>query len=183
MFEKGLAVGASVWHYSVPFQDDIAGALEQLRAAVYERGEYYRQEPNPTAEMTEDEYRATLNLDDDPSGIHQFLLEEWLKAKERPIPVDADTLVAAQPESGTHSIIDICEGVSEWPDMCTASPLTAEQLQEFFATERPTTVQVREWMSIYRIGEIRDRWSGAYVVSYSAAGEPEQIHFTGFSGD
>lgn len=38
-------------------------------------------------------------------------------------------------------------------------------------------------MSTFDIGGIRARWEAAYLVSYSAEGEPEQIHFKGFTGD
>src|SRR5690242_4495545 len=100
-------MGASDWSYTVPYSGDIAGALEQLRAEIYERGEYYKHEPDPALRMNEDEFKATLDLDNDRDGIQEFLLEEWRKAKNRPVPVDADTLIAAQPDSGTHSIIDI----------------------------------------------------------------------------
>ena len=176
-------MGASGWSYSVPYQEDIADALEKLRDDVYARGEHYKQDPDPTRDMTEDEYRATLDLANDPDGIQQFLLEEWQQARLRPIPVDADTLIAAQPESGTHSIIDICNGLSEDPDYFTAAPLTADQTLDLFGTARPSTPQVLHWLTTYDIGKIRDRWEGAYLISYSPDGKPEQIHFTGYSGD
>ena len=120
-------MGASGWAYSVPYQQDIAGALEQLRAEVYARGAYYEQPPDPAQLMTEDEFRASLDLDNDRDGIQQFMLEEWLKARSRPAAVDPDTLLASQPDSGTHSIIDICDGVAEQPCLFAAAPLTAEQ--------------------------------------------------------
>lgn len=101
----------------------------------------------------------------------------------RPVPVDADTLIAAQTTSGTHSIIDICNGLSEEPEYFTAAPLTADQTIEIFGTAQPATSQVLLWLTTYDIGQIRDRWEGAYVVSYSPDGEPEQIHFTGYPGD
>ena len=176
-------MGASGWNYSVPYQDDIAAALEQLRAETYDRGDYYKAEPDPSLQLSEDEFKATLALDDDPDGIQQFLLEEWHKAKKRPAAVDPDTLFASQPDSGTHSIIDICEGLSEHPSRFTASPLTTEQHLEFFETDRPGTPAVLEWASKHEIGRIRARWEAAYVVSYSATGSPERIHFVGFSGD
>ncbi|WP_034261505.1 hypothetical protein [Actinospica robiniae] len=176
-------MGASGWEYSVPYQDDIAAALERLRVETYERGGYYKAEPDPSLQLSEDEFKATLKLDDDPDGIQNFLLEEWHKAKKRPAAVDADTLLASQPDSGTHSIIDICDGLSEHPCLFTASPLTAEQHLEIFGTDRPSRPAVLEWISKHDIGHIRARWEAAYVVSYSAAGSPERIHFVGFSGD
>lgn len=176
-------MGASDWHYSVPYQEDIAQALEQLRADVYASGDYYKKEPDPTLQLSEEEFAATLDLDNDPDGIQEFLLGEWRKAKQRPVPMDADTLIAAQPDSGTHSIIDVCQGLSETPQLFTASPLSVDQLLECFGTERPVTAQVMEWMSGYDIGRLRSRWEAAYLVSYAATGEPDRIHFRGYSGD
>jgi hypothetical protein len=176
-------MGASDWDYSVPYREDVAAALEQLRADVYARGEYYEERPDPSLQLTEEEFVAALHLDDDPDGIKRSQLEWWREAKARPAPVDADTLLAAQPDSGTHSIIDICDGLSEQREVCKAAPLSAEQILDFFGTERPTTEQVREWIDSFDVARIRSRWEGAYVLSYSPAGEPEQIHFAGFSGD
>jgi hypothetical protein len=92
-----------------------------------------------------------------------------------------DSLLASQPHSGTHSIIDI-RGVSAEPAAFTVSPLTDEQTLAFFRTLTPTPDQVVEWMKSFDPYPIRDRWQGIYAISY-VDGRPAQIHFTGFSGD
>ncbi|MFG1831001.1 hypothetical protein [Micromonospora chersina] len=97
-------------------------------------------------------------------------------------PIDPDTLFAAQPHSGTHSIIDMAKGVSAKPALFTVSPLTDEQTLEFFKTRTPAPDQVVEWMKTVDPFSVRERWQGAYVVSY-LDGHPEQIHFSGLSGD
>lgn len=175
-------MGASGWSYSVTYQPDVAAALDQLRQDVYARGAYYREEPNRLYALTENEFRAQLDPADDESGINECLLDDWRSAQRRPDPVDPDTLFAAQPHSGTHSVIDMAEGVSARPALFTVSPLTDEQTLDFFGTRTPTPQQVVEWIQTFGPSSIRDSWQGLYIVSY-IDGRPEQIHFTGFSGD
>src|SRR5688572_31392600 len=105
-------MGASVWSYVVPYRPDINAALQQLRQDVYDRGDYYR-EPRDLAylAMTEEEYVATLDPNWWDGGPNESLLEDWRRAKGAPEPVDPNTVAAAQPHSGTHSIIDMTGGV------------------------------------------------------------------------
>lgn len=176
-------MGSSAWSYTVPYQADVAGALEQLRRDVYARGDYYRESPDPTAAMSEEEFRATLDPRHEESGINEALLEEWQAAQRRPQPTGPNTLLASQPHSGTHSIIDIHRGISAEPEMFTASPLTSEKLSEFFGTTTPTTRQVRGWIDDCGGSPgIRSGWIGTYVISYRDD-RPDHIHFFGFSGD
>jgi hypothetical protein len=60
--------------------------------------------------MTEEEFRATLGLGDENDEHYEFPLSEWRRARKRPVPVDPDSLLASQPDSGTHSIIDMADG-------------------------------------------------------------------------
>jgi hypothetical protein len=107
-------VGASQWWYTVDYQRDVAAALRQLRQDVYERGEYYREPAGdePDLQLTEEEFRARLDPGKDDDGFNDAIVEDWLERKHRPVPVDPDSLVAAQPHSGTHSIIDMINGAS-----------------------------------------------------------------------
>ncbi|MCU1675641.1 MAG: hypothetical protein JWM93_399 [Frankiales bacterium] len=97
------------------------------------------------------------------------------------MPIDPDPLVAAQPQSGTHSIIDMVNGVSAQPAFATVSPLPPDALVYAFGTVTPSTSQVEAWMRIDVFGE-RKRWVGTYVISYRD-GRPDHIHFCGHSGD
>ena len=176
-------MGSSAWSYTVPYQTDVAGALEQLRRDVYTRGDYYRESPDPTVAMSEEEFRATLDPRHEESGLNEALFEEWQAARRRPKPTDPNTLLASQPHSGTHSVIDIYRGVSAEPEMFTVSPLTSEELSEFFGTTTPTAGQVREWLGdCGGSPSIRSGWIGTYVISY-LDDRPDHIHFFGFSGD
>jgi hypothetical protein len=174
-------VGASQWWYTVVYRHDVAAALRQLRQDVYERGEYYREpaEDDSDLHMTEEEFRAQLDPRNDDSGLNDAIVEDWLERRHRPVPVDPDSLVAAQPHSGTHSIIDMVNGVSTRPSFATVSPLTPEELLDVFATTTPTSDQVQEWM---KTAGTRTRGVGTYVISYRD-GQPDHIHFCGYSDD
>jgi hypothetical protein len=102
-------VGASDWHYTVAYQPDVKAALQQLRRDVYDRGEYYREPADNDLAMTEDEFRARLDPRGENDGLNDAIVEDWLERKNLPMPSDPDTLLAAQPHSGTHSIIDIAK--------------------------------------------------------------------------
>ncbi|GAA2394721.1 hypothetical protein [Dactylosporangium salmoneum] len=97
-------------------------------------------------------------------------------------PTGPDTLVDAQPHSGTHSVIDMVNGVSAEPAFATVSPLAPDNLAYTFGTETPTAGQVETELLIGDLRHERDRWVGTYIVSYHD-GRPDRIHFFGSSGD
>lgn len=141
-------MGASGWDYTVPYQDDVSAALQALRAASYESGDYYHSIEDESVEVT-----------------------------------DADSLLDSQPESGTHSIIDMYCGVAPTPEDFTVSPLTPSQILDTFGTPFPTAEQVRAWADGPGIADLRQRWQGAYLVSFDSDARPTRLHFVGFSGD
>src|SRR5262245_46343637 len=100
-------MGASGWHYSVPYREDVEAALQELRQATYDAGDYYKDPPDPRYKLTEEEFVAQLDPEEEANGINEFLLEDWRRGQTLPTPVDPDTLLRSQPESGTHSIIDM----------------------------------------------------------------------------
>lgn len=175
-------MGASGWHYTVDYQEDVSAALQQLRQQVYDCGEYYREsvESGSDLDLTEEEVRAGLDPRNDDSGMNDAIVEDWRERKRRPVPVDPDTLFAAQPHSGTHSIIDMVNGVSDRPGFGRVCPLTVEELIAAFGGTTPPSHRVREWMKAG--GGLRTRWFGTYVISYRD-GRPDHIHFCGYSGD
>ncbi|WP_330186435.1 hypothetical protein KZZ52_28925 [Dactylosporangium sp. AC04546] len=174
-------MGSSGWSYTVEYQADVNAALQQLRQQVYERGDYHRESRDPDLDMTDEEFRASLAPRDADPERYDAIVEDWLERRSRPEPIDPDTLVAAQPHSGTHSIMDMVNGVSAEPAFATVSPLAADNLMYTFGTVTPTTSQVQAWMSNDTFGE-RDAWVGTYVVSYHD-GRPDHIHFCSRSGD
>jgi hypothetical protein len=175
-------MGASAWQYTVDYRPDVDAVLQQLRREVYDRGEYYREPADSSGDvgMSEEEFRARLDPRNDHNGLNDAIVEDWLARKRMPVPADPDTLFGAQPHSGTHSIIDMINGVSDQPDHATVSPLTGAELREAFGSTTPLSTQVQEWMKAG--GGVRERWVGTYVISYRD-GQPDHIHFCGYSGD
>jgi hypothetical protein len=142
-------MGASGWHYAVPYEDNVAAALFELRQRVFDERDFHIQDPDKMAALT-----------------------------------DPDDALAAQPGTGTHSIIDMPGGVADEVTPFAVSPLTPEQVFEAFGTAMPTSTQIEEWADEHGgYSQYRDGWEGAWLVGYRADGTPETLHFVGASGD
>jgi hypothetical protein len=175
-----IDVGASGWMTSVPYQDDIARALNEARWAAFRAGDFYREEENTQARtMSEDEYVA-WSMAGQPEGISdEAFRDEWRAG--RMDPVDPDSLRASQPFSGTHSVIDV-HTVDTEPGYFKVTPASDEVLMDIFGTLRPTAAQVgAAGDESHRFWPHR-AWGGAYVVSYQDD-VPHMIFFIGISGD
>jgi hypothetical protein len=147
-------VGASHWHYYVPYQEDLDVALQQLRRDVFEAGDYY-----------------WVNGAD------------WRPEEERePRPPTLEALWQAElvHEAGTHSILDVFQvvGPDDTPDCNTVEPVTAEEARELLGTDRLTRAHVKDF-DVFP----RSRWVGRCAVLHDDRGKPEEIYFWGHSGD
>ena len=80
---------------------------------------------------------------------------------------------------GTATIIDVTS-VGDTPDLSTAAPLSADELNAVFGTTKPTANELKLGETFF--GEI-ERGHCRYVVLYDDSGEPSQIHFSGYSWD
>lgn len=79
---------------------------------------------------------------------------------------------------GTRSILDISR-ISDHPDFCCAAPLSREELERHFGTQRPTEIQVRESDSFW---EEIERGQARYVILHEGD-ERKLIYFAGYSFD
>jgi hypothetical protein len=79
---------------------------------------------------------------------------------------------------GTRSILDIGR-ISDYPDFCCAAPLSPEDLERYFGTQRPTEAMVRESDAFW---EDLERGMARYVILYEGD-EPKEIYFAGYSFD
>jgi hypothetical protein len=175
-------MGSSRWAYVAEY-GDVSEVLRQLRERTFETGEFYREPVVPPPAPNAAAYRSKLEQSGHPPDLIDFLVDEFEAALKRQPITDADSMLANQPENGTHSIIDIFDGVSDEPRLFTVSPLTPEQLRDEFGTQRPEVDTVVRWMNGERgINPYRASWSGAYVVAYTG-GMPSHLCFTGYSGD
>jgi hypothetical protein len=79
---------------------------------------------------------------------------------------------------GTASILDI-ERVADEPDYGVASPLTAEEYDRYFGTDKPGVDQIRECDDLW---EDLERGQARYVLAYEGSA-PSKIVFLGYSFD
>ncbi|MFI7577839.1 hypothetical protein [Micromonospora sp. NPDC049497] len=93
---------------------------------------------------------------------------------------DSNSLLASQPFSGTHSIIDMT-GVSATSAPHMVAPVPAEELDELFGTRRPAATTVAEAIENSTLTGL-ERWHGRYVIGYDGD-VPRAIYFVGYSGD
>jgi hypothetical protein len=202
-------MGASGWRYFVPYQPDLQAALEALREAVFAAGRHYRGfpywrhmifeeylPPGVTA-AEEAEYRLEferLQSLPEPTSIETLFdrngaegthsIPDMRRVVETPL--EPATLVEWTREH-------VPAGEDEWPavleflnsEACRSSlgtiyPLTARQPVELFGATQPTREQVESRRDAY--GRLRDRWVGLYIITYRD-GTPDEICFTGYSGD
>ena len=172
-------MGASGWASQVPYQPDIAAALQLARWEAYRAGDYDRQAPLHEARtMTEDEYVAWFAAKYGQEHVSRLVRDEWRAAQID--PVDPDSLLAAQPFSGTHSVIDMT-GVAELPGYNVVAPAPDDLIETMFSTRTPTVADVEAAVSANRL-DLYGRWHGTYVVGYED-GAPKTIFFIGHSGD
>jgi hypothetical protein len=148
-------MGGSGWEYYVPYQPDLQAALDELRRRVLDSGDYWWAVP----------------------------YEFGRPAREYPDrPRTEDELWAAEAvqESGTHSILDVSEVVTDdgMPDHGAVQPVTETEAMEQVGVARLTRAHVGALQSL-----AAERWSGRCAVLHDAAGEPSEIYFWGSSGD
>lgn len=170
-------MGASGWSYFVPYEPDISAALERLRQAVFQRGDYYWR---GSGYEFWDEADNRLAMGEDPAVVE---IERMAKRDSMQKPSSIAELFEWNEEVGTHSIIDMDRGVSTDPAFGTVSSLTDDQLISGFGTTTPTHAQIEQWEAGGDpIGSVRSRWKGLYIVVYKGD-VPTELYFAGFSGD
>ena len=142
-------MGAEPWICSVPYQPDILAALEAVRAQEFAAGRY--------------------NIVDESNP-----------------PKTIDEAIEQSVESGTASVLDMIgvvetphEQDAESPNFCMVAPLSPEQLQELYGTDKPTRAMIDAHVGFY---EWIDRGLGVYLIAHEGE-TPTEIVFAGYSFD
>jgi hypothetical protein len=180
-------VGASGWQYFTPYREDVAVALEELRQKVFREKSYG--DPVLKTDFLE-QLKANLSPEELKAFEAQFAQHaELLQGMQEQLEgmqgqqADAETideLLEMCAESGTHSILDIMQGLSDGPEFGTAFPMPDDVKRGLYGTATPTHDQVEAKMH-ERADEL-ERWSCWYVIVYKD-GRPDEIYFEGCSGD
>jgi hypothetical protein len=163
-------MGASGWHYFVPFQPDIKAVLDQLREDVFDKGEYLKPALFYGALMHQVGDQLEPNVVDEVN----IAIEDF---KKRPEPQSIEELIEMNAEMGTHSIIDIHE-ISEEPGFGVIAPMPEKMVTNMFGTHRPNHSQIES-----KVDELFMNIRACYYVLVYKNDSPDEIFFIGFSGD
>lgn len=187
----------------MPYEADIAAALQRLREDVFVRGEYVHGD----AIITEDQRKAFLQhvppdwmqkIREQAESLEEPMKAQFLRQAEKMQemlagggttprkpkrkPKTIEKLLELQGESGTHSILDIL-GTSSEPKFAAVSPLPRAKLVEIFGSETPSRALIEKTYDSGALEEFTsERWEGIYIVAYRD-GSPSEIFFAGCSGD
>jgi hypothetical protein len=127
-------------------------------------------------------YEYTVPYERDIQSALEKLRRRVFESKEfngaefdPPTPEAAFELTEAD---GTRSILDISR-ISDEPEYCCACPLSSEELDRYFGTQKPTEAMVRNCGELW---EDIERGMARYVILY-AGEQPSAIYFVGYSFD
>ena len=198
-------MGATGWSYFVPYEADIAAALQRLREEVFARGDYVygdgvtdaqrkaileqvRPEMEPWMQKVHEE-AAKLP---EPFRTKYLEMAGRIKGdimgggtpqrKPKRKPKSIAELLEFQAESGTHSILDV-GSISTEPEFGTLSPLPRPKLVHLVGSETPSHAEIEEAHDSGALEEfVSKRWQGIYIIAYRER-SPSEIFFAGCSGD
>lgn len=169
-------MGSFPYYYFCKYQEDIEGALQNLRQYEFNAGRY---EP---AMFDSGLSMSSFRFPPDENSVAPG-------AKHSSI----DEAVEAADGEGTGSILDI-QRIADKPDVLASSPLSSEFLMRFFGTERPTRelverVIVNEEPLSEEDDDSLDAWddfadevgthAGCHFIVY-ANEQPSEIFFMGY---
>jgi hypothetical protein len=144
-----MTMGAEPWSHFTPYHEDIQVALSDLQRQEFAAGRYRLRDP--------DHPPATME-----EARGQF------------------------PESGTGTVLDMLGVINEphevdaqVPNFFMVAPLSPQQLNTLYGTEKPTHEMVKKNPGFY---EWIDRGLGIYVVVYEGD-TPSELFFAGYSVD
>ncbi len=202
-------MGASGWHYFVPYQEDSALALKMLQNRIFVEERYtanwwYDCIP----ESCWDEMWKVMNsfhqswiiggVGRSWEGFAQAVLDELaLVLAEKQIevalpkpPQTIEELLQRTNADGTHSILDIA-GIAGQPGFRMVTLLSQEEHLALLGTDKPTRATVEATLAQQSkqrepwkkgLEDIRGRWQAVYFTVYKDE-KPDEICFCGCSGD
>lgn len=177
-------MGASSWHYVVPYRDNPEEALQQLRDEVFASGKYGAVR----------KFDGMLPLFWRMRGSAKFLFLIFYIAAKACYALDStarwvargcrgprsiEEAVELAAESGTHSILDIAS-CGHTPDFGLAVPLSPARMRRLFGADRPTADDFDR--VIWAAGEDLERCHCVCFPLYEDD-KPVKLVFVGCTGD
>ena len=147
-------MGAHPYFYFTKYQPDIDTALQELREQEFQAGRY-----NPVLPFMD----FPIGPDSPAPGPEHESIDE---ARD------------AAAEDGTRSILDI-DGIADDPDFSVATPLSDEDLKQYFGTTQPTKEMVLKNMDFL---ESIERGYCIYITVF-VGDKPAELFFAGYSFD
>lgn len=169
-------MGASAWQYFTAYKQDVQSALDELRQKEFAEGRYFKMGAN--LPETFEEWVKQLNVQEEQAQQFKEGFNQ-LKAMGQATPTTIDELFELNEEAGTHSILDIFE-IGTSTDEDESGTISTEHLVRLFGTDKPTHQMVEEKAD--ELLDFRGRGSCTYIVVYKD-GQPDELFFTGYSGD
>lgn len=175
-------MGASSWHYVVPYDADPEDALQNLRDDVFSSGKY----GDPFTAAGSEIWRHFWKM---PTAVKLVVLAakafytidrtvRWAARGFRG-PRSIEEAVELAAEAGTHSILDI-DHCGRMPDVGLAAPLSPPRMLQMFGTDKPTMEDADR--IITTAGETMELGHCLYFCLYED-GRPIRLVFVGCSGD
>jgi hypothetical protein len=178
----------STWNYFVPYETDVAAALQRLREAVFARGEYQSVSdlllPLPVEAGAGGPVAHGRDLNKGPDLVR--LIGDWHQppqptARTEDRAGSIRELLDRQGSAGTHSILDIT-AISTRSKSGAISPVSPVAQWQIFGGETP---EHREIQVAFEAGAFAEhlsrRGQGLYLIAYRS-GVPDEIFFLGRSG-
>jgi hypothetical protein len=164
-------MGASIWHYFVPYTEHLDAALQLLQESVFREGRYYKL--NPDAQPRSINELREMN---EESGTHS-ILDVWAIEEEAADKAPAEDGMAAGEMPDDQSLDWYAASIS---NMGKVFRLSRADCVVLFGTAEPSRVDAES--KIIEIANRCDRWTGKFVVIYDS-GTPAELLFVGVSGD
>lgn len=150
-------MGATSWQHIRAFSGDVQRTLQQLRRDIFASKTFY--------------------LADVPSDIPSRSSGTTVTCAERPATIGE--ALRWNGSEGTHSVLDITEGVAATPRPSAVSALEPEALQRCFGSARPNLFEVL--MTDFDAADVCEAGTGRYFV-VADPGEPALVVFVGRTG-
>ncbi len=150
-------MAATSWQHIRTFSGDVSETLERLRRDVFAAHAFY--------------------VGDDPVLGDRSIERGGAACLQRPATL-ADA-IARNGAEGTHSVLDITEGIAVAPAAGAVSPLAPVDAARCFGSVRPTLFEVL--MTDFDAADVCEPGTGRYFM-IAEPGEPALVVFVGCTG-